>query len=117
VRRARQRGVARSRLHHGALRRWPSVRLSAPHRAPTGPRQGPDWGGRRGATLRKIRPFVETAATVAHIHSSSRSVRATTGESEPLRTGSDAGAGRANRTQPRRAPGGPEIVDFKKYSV
>lgn len=34
-------------------------------------------------------------------------LRATTGESEPLRTGLDTGAGHANRTQPTRAPGGP----------
>src|ERR1700760_2556359 len=33
-----------------------------------------------------------------------RSLRATKGDSEPLRTGLDAGAGRVNRTQPSRAP-------------
>jgi hypothetical protein len=41
-------------------------------------------------------------------------LHATTGDPQPLRTGLDAGAGNANRTQPPRAT---RIVDFKKYSV
>jgi hypothetical protein len=41
-----------------------------------------------------------------------------TGETEPLRTGLDAGAGHANRIKPPRVPpASPKIVDFKKYSV
>ncbi len=76
------------RANHGALQSRPSLQ-----------------------PLRKIRALVETAATVARIHSSSRSVACHDGRIGAVATWSpNAGAGYANRTQPlARAPDGSVI--------
>ncbi len=90
-RRARQRGVARSPPDMMAYCR----------------------GGRRShvddTSLRKIRATVETAATVARINSTSRSVCATKGEPEPLRPASMPAPAMPTAPSPPRTPAGPRI--------